>query len=381
MKLHIGQILVADGVLADDAVLRALDFQRRSTEAFRLGSILIGWDLLGEEALLAGLEKLHRCASITWEKLALANIDAIHSFPRDRAIRMGALPVALEPGRIRIAFRDPSNLVMVDEAAQVAGKAVTPLVATEVALALAHKKFYAVSVPNQLRTIASRLGKTRPTPGLGVPIARPVETVRVAEPSNTREPDWPFWAPDEPQRGVPPDPGGKLSWMLEPPPEESAEDRLGPAPAAARSRDDVAAPVLETLLADLPRVIVFGVGKSEITGWTGRGEGLSRDRVAAIRIPARGGSVLAEVAETGSPHFGPVGAERYPNVLPPAAKERACAVFPIRVLDSVAGLLYADRLGEEMPFEDFALVARGAASAANLLSRFLMTEEDGLSGL
>jgi hypothetical protein len=44
-------------------------------------------------------------------------------------------------------------------------------------------------------------------------------------------------------------------------------------------------------------------------------------------------------------------------------------------------LLYADRLGEEMPFEDFALVARGAASAANLLSRFLMTEEDGLSGL
>ena len=80
MKLHIGQILVADGVLADDAVLRALDFQRRSTEAFRLGSILIGWDLLGEEALLAGLEKLHRCASITWEKLALAKMDAIRSF-------------------------------------------------------------------------------------------------------------------------------------------------------------------------------------------------------------------------------------------------------------------------------------------------------------
>ena len=60
MKLRIGQILVTDGVLADDAVVRALDYQRRSTEPFRLGSILLGWDLLGEETLLAALEKFHR---------------------------------------------------------------------------------------------------------------------------------------------------------------------------------------------------------------------------------------------------------------------------------------------------------------------------------
>jgi hypothetical protein len=121
---------------------------------------------------------------------------------------------------------------------------------------------------------------------------------------------------------------------------------------------------------------MFGVGKTEITGWTGRGEGLERESVAAMRVPARGGSILAEVATTGSPHFGPVAAERYPSALPPSRGQRACAVFPIRVLDSVAGLLYADRLGDEMRFEDFAVVARGAASAANLLFRFLMKDED-----
>jgi hypothetical protein len=39
----------------------------------------------------------------------------------------------------------------VDEAAQVAGKICRALVATEIAIALAHKKFYAHPLPNQLR--------------------------------------------------------------------------------------------------------------------------------------------------------------------------------------------------------------------------------------
>ena len=376
MKLRIGQILVGEGVLANDAVLRALDYQRRSTEPYRLGTILVGWDLLDEDTLLLGLEKLHRCPSITWEKLALAKLDVVRGFPRDRAIRLGALPVELSPGRIRIAFRDPSNLVTVDEAAQVAGKKVTPLVASEVAIALAHRKFYGVALPGQLRPIASKLGKRRAVPGAGIPIVRPVEPAPVDASPDSREPDWPFWSPDEPAQAPPPDPGGRLSWILDPKSEAAAEDRLEVVSAEARSRDQVAAPVLETLLADFPRVIVFGVGKSEITGWTGRGEGLSRERVAAIRVPSRGENVLAEVAATGSPHFGPVHAEQYPGALPPSGKDRSCAVFPIRVLDSVAGLLYADRLGEEMPFEDFAVVARGAASAASLLSRFLLPEAD-----
>jgi hypothetical protein len=50
----------------------------------------------------------------------------------------------------------------------------------------------------------------------------------------------------------------------------------------------------------------------------------------------------------------------------------ACAVFPIRMLDSVAGILYADRLGEPMPDEDFAILADAAETTASLLSKFLL---------
>jgi hypothetical protein len=41
------------------------------------------------------------------------------------------------------------------------------------------------------------------------------------------------------------------------------------------------------------------------------------------------------------------------------------------VLDTVAGLLYADHLGLPLPSGDFAVLARGAASAASVLSEFL----------
>ena len=380
MRVRIGQILVADGVVTEDAVVRALEYQELSTEPFRLGSILLGWDLLAEAALLAGLEKLHRCPSVTWEQLSLASFEAVRAFPREKALKLGALPYDMQPGRLRMAFRDPSNLVAVDEASQIAGKAVVPLVTTEVALAFAHKKFYAHPIPNQLRPIGQKLGRRSPAPGVGIPITRPAEAVPVAARETSSQPDWPFWTPDEPAESAPPEPmDGRFSWMREarPAPDEERRGRLDLEAGEARNRDQIAAPVIETLLAEFPRVVVFGVGKAEIAGWAGRGGGLSRESVSSIRVPARGSNVLAEVASTGVPHFGPVHEEHYPRSLGPAGSERACAVFPIRVLDSVAGLLYADRMGSPMPLEDFALVARGAASAASLLSKFLLTEESG----
>jgi hypothetical protein len=101
---------------------------------------------------------------------------------------------------------------------------------------------------------------------------------------------------------------------------------------------------------------------------------LSPAGIAAIRIQRTQENVLEEVAKTGVPHFGPFERERFPEALRSVLGRDPCecAVFPIGVLDSVAALLYADRLGEPLPSEDFAALARGAASAANLLSGFLL---------
>ena len=74
------------------------------------------------------------------------------------------------------------------------------------------------------------------------------------------------------------------------------------------------------------------------------------------------------------PHFGPLEPAQWPKSLAAFLGEREpdCAVFPIRILDGIAAFLYADRLGEALHYEDFAVVARASAATANALARFLL---------
>jgi hypothetical protein len=121
-------------------------------------------------------------------------------------------------------------------------------------------------------------------------------------------------------------------------------------------------------------VLLLATGKSGVTGWRGRGPALTADAVSAIRVPTSEISVFSSVQQSGVPHFGAIDRAEWPqalsSVLGPAPPD--CAIFPIRILDGVAAFLYADRLGAPMQYEDFAVVARAAASAANVLSRFLL---------
>jgi hypothetical protein len=381
-KPLIGQFLVSEGILSSEAITRALGFQRSSVESFRLGTILLNWELLAEEALLAALSRFHGCPSADWAALSKASPEALRCLPAQQAIRLGAVPYALEAGSLRIAFRNPSDLAVIDQASQISGRRVLPSTTTEVRLALALNQFYGHPLPFQFKPVIQKLERRKTLPSVkalatAVPPGKPdlppplFENIppRFDAPAAVSE----MAEPAEPYSGSPAEP-------VRVDPIEIPEFPLLPEgepavhPREARSRDEILGPVLEILLLYYPRVILLGAGKSVLTGWAGRGPGLSRESVVAISVPRTGENVLAEVANSGVPHFGPVDRERFPQALRAVLKRDTCdcAVFPIAVLGSVAGLLYADRLGEPMPGEDFTGLARGAASAAELLSGFLL---------
>jgi hypothetical protein len=173
--------------------------------------------------------------------------------------------------------------------------------------------------------------------------------------------------------------------MWRPAPEEPDEEGENPmwAPSAAeveasigeaRTRDEIGQVALEAFLGDFPRVLLLGCGKEAITGWQGRGPDLPAEAVAAIRIPLSEPCVFADVRSTGAPHFGPLEPAQWPRALGGilGKREPDCAVFPIRILDGIAAFLYADRLGEPLHYEDFAVIARASAATANALARFLL---------
>lgn len=387
-KPRIGQILVADGVLSDEAIVRALGFQKNTKEALRIGTILVNWELLAEEALLSALAKFHRCPYVTWATLSEANWEAIRILSPAQAIRLGAVPYAIESRTLRVAFQNPSDLAVIDETSQISGRRVLPAVTTEIRLALAQSRFYGSPLPPQFKPILQKLErrKTAP-PGQPAVASASNESAGAAAPSPPSLATVPLLyeypplpLPEEVIEPLEPDqdsPAEPLSTIEIPTfPGSSDADAAGET-RQPRSRDEILDPILEVLRLRFPRVMVLGSGKSVITGWTGRGPGLEREFVAAIRIPITEEGVLGEVAASGVPHFGPVGRERYPEALRGLLDRDICecAVFPIPVLGSVVGLLYADRLGEPLSYEDFSGLARGAAEAAQLLSGFLLRPE------
>jgi hypothetical protein len=536
-------------LLSEQAVSRALGFQRLGGSRVKLGTILLTWDLLGEEGLLTALAKHHGCPAAMWPVLSTAPMEIVRLLPAAHAIRLGAIPFDAQKGLIRVAFIDPSNIVAIDEVTAITGRRVLPAVTTEIRLLQAHQMFYGRHLPMEMRTVVQRLDRrtTRSSPAsrdfrsadlvaaerlsnpptiapsepesesIAIPIVssqpelpgqakgefelaempplpeiaapapdvvRPIEFpgrepeaapalaekapedppgdslsewVREALASFTGEPSarataagldaspagveepalygredtdgisdpWAYAAEaegldpaaadsfeparspitDAHRRAVPesippfrragdpaepfttPSPVSPLdrdadvvAGMWQPAPEVPVpmdpwwEGRAESPAAEARTRDEIAESVLGRSLASVPRVILLGAGRTGITGWRGRGPGLTPDVVASIRVSHAEISIFSAVQESGVPHFGATDRSEWPRGFAQrfGGTPLDCAIFPIRVLDGTAAFLYADRLGSPMKYEDFALIARASATAAGMLSRFLL---------
>jgi hypothetical protein len=174
-----------------------------------------------------------------------------------------------------------------------------------------------------------------------------------------------MWRP-APEPAVEADPDGRM-WT---PSVAEIEASIG----EARTREEIGQVALGAFLADFPRVLLLGCGKEAITSWQGRGENLPGEAISAIRIPLSEPTVFSDVRATGVPHFGPLEPPQWPASLRAVLGDSPpdCAVFPIRILDGIAAFLYADRLGEPLHYQDFAVIARASAATANALARFLL---------
>jgi hypothetical protein len=134
-------------------------------------------------------------------------------------------------------------------------------------------------------------------------------------------------------------------------------------------REQVSHAVLDALLRDMPRALVFGADKNHLFGVYGRGVGVLSSEVQQIHLPPADGSILQKVYESREPHFGRPVEEFWPAPLamllgldPPP-----CAIFPLENLSGLVGLLYADRGGSRMLERDFGDLTRAAAFLANAL--------------
>jgi hypothetical protein len=424
---RIGELLVAEGVLSEVAVQSALGFQRHTGEPFRLGTILLDRDLLGEESLLRALATLHRCDYVTWAELLRTEPRIIRMLPERAAVRLAALPYALEGRGIRVAFKNPSNLAAVDEVSALTSRPVIPAVISEVRLLQAFHLFYGRPIPIEFRTVLHklerneerRLYRTRSTepalagrfvntprsaspavsPTWSIPISRPPTPAPAgyaapflsAELPQSELADAAEFLPDfAPRRALTPDELAARMWTDEPAANGVSAPPLSAAPAAAPSppasveaepearspaRDQIAEAALDELEERFPRVLLLLSAQDAVHGWAGRGSGLTRDRVGEVRIPWGEPSIFAFVKLSGTPHRGSLSRILLPAALVDLLGERGtagCAVYPVRIKDRLVAFLYADRLGAPLFDDDYRSLEVAASSLGSSLARLLL---------
>ncbi|MCA1580854.1 MAG: hypothetical protein LC796_05555 [Acidobacteria bacterium] len=156
-RRRLGEMLVGQGLVTEPALTRALAAQKRVGHRLRLGGVLLGSGLVSEEALLDALSRLHHCPSVGWSTLSHAKPEVVALLNGTRAVRLEAIPYAIEKTTLKVAFRDPSNIQAVDEVAAVTGRRVQPAVTSEVRLMQAHEKFYARAMSGQFWNVLKRL--------------------------------------------------------------------------------------------------------------------------------------------------------------------------------------------------------------------------------
>src|ERR1700751_4315503 len=121
---RLGDLLVAEGLITEEQLGKALAEQRGSTE--KLGSILLKLNYIQEEQLIGFLSRQYGIPSITLSQLDLDS-EVLRLIPASVAKKYDVLPIARQGSTLTVAMADPTNLLALDDIAFMTNLQVTPV--------------------------------------------------------------------------------------------------------------------------------------------------------------------------------------------------------------------------------------------------------------
>ncbi len=136
---RLGDLLVAEGLITEDQLGKALAAQRGSTE--KLGSILVKLNFVQEEQLIGFLSRQYGIPSITLSQLDI-DPEVLKLVPDSIAKKYEVLPIKRQGTTLTLAMADPTNVFALDDVAFMTNLQVTPVVASQAAIRKAIERNY-----------------------------------------------------------------------------------------------------------------------------------------------------------------------------------------------------------------------------------------------
>ena len=113
-KLHLGQLLVASGVITDEQLGGALDYQREKGNTLLLGEVLQKQGLCSEEDIMRALASAY---GVPFARVSpkIADPKVIELLPREFLDRHAVLPLFKVRDRLTLAVNEPANVFLLEE--------------------------------------------------------------------------------------------------------------------------------------------------------------------------------------------------------------------------------------------------------------------------
>ena len=139
MQERLGELLIKRNYITPEQLKRASDEQKM--KGGRLESNLVKLGYIKEDELLSFLSAQHRVPSVKLSKVEI-NPNVIKLIPASIAKKYFIIPVNRVGPKLTLAMADPSNIIVIDEVKFITGFNVEPVVASEVEIIDAIKKYY-----------------------------------------------------------------------------------------------------------------------------------------------------------------------------------------------------------------------------------------------
>src|SRR5205809_86981 len=136
---RLGDLLVAEGLVKQEELQRALAEQKGTTE--KLGSVLVRLKLVNEEQLTGFLSRQYGIPSITLSQLDI-DPGILRLVPPQIAKKYEVLPVKRAANTLTLAMADPTNVFALDDVSFMTNLPVVPVVAAQAAIRRASERNY-----------------------------------------------------------------------------------------------------------------------------------------------------------------------------------------------------------------------------------------------
>jgi hypothetical protein len=420
MRVRLGAWLLNKGKVSEDQLQRALQHQKFF--GGRIGSSFIKLGYIDEDTLGDFLADVSGVPYASPARLESVAPEVLALVPARLAAQYRVIPIAIEGRRLRLAMRDPKDLIALDEIAFLTGMTIEPSVATEFRIQKALQRYYQVATGGPTIPVTMPTSAVRPEIAAGTPPAdgrgevgldgypMDADADQIGNALAARSPGVPLAAgeTDDPvpptslqqwrmaQKEIPeefPDPpapqarsgrpGAAAAALAEPeapPPQpglaaEMTLDECARRLQKAETRDEVFAAVLGFVAARFKRTALFVVHADKVAGWGGCGPGVDPVRVRQVVAPLDRPSLFTPLRSGADHYFGrvndqPVNTRFYLDLGFPAPEQ--ALLMPLRIKERPTVVLYADNAADPSAPPDIPLLQRLLAKAALALEILIL---------